>query len=93
MEQDGAVFHSPALLERELPFPECDSFFRRHNARSATGGLTAARRKPTMRTISSTHNQYRDDRAGLNSGDWLGWLQYQRSVFLTIVRRIVKPEA
>jgi len=46
-----------------------------------------------MRTISSTHDQYRDNRAGLNSGDQLERLQYQRSVFLTIVRRIVKPEA
>jgi len=34
-------------------------------------GLTAARRKPTMRTISSTHNQHRNNRAGLYSGKYV----------------------
>jgi hypothetical protein len=39
------------------------------------------------------HNRYGNKRASLNSRKYLQQQQDKRSVFLTIVRQIVKPEA
>jgi len=59
----------------------------------AMEALTVACRKPTMRTVSSTYNQHRNNRAGLNSGKQVCGSGIRSSFFPTIVWRIVKLEA